>query len=83
MKRPAILLILLLTAVLSLALACKRVTITEYYIDRSSCNGCGECVRVCPNDAIYYDQDGKAEIDQSKCTQCANCVATCPNNAVY
>lgn len=81
--RPSLWLILLLTAVMALAAACKQVATTEYSIDTSSCNGCGECVRACPNDAIRINGAGKAEIDPTKCTQCARCVAVCPNNAVY
>lgn len=83
MRRPVILLLLLLGAVMALAVACKQVTTTEYTIDSSSCNGCGECIRICPNDAVYFDHSGKAAIDQTKCTKCANCVAICPNSAVY
>ncbi|GAB1365951.1 hypothetical protein MASR1M36_08220 [Candidatus Cloacimonadaceae bacterium] len=74
-------LLLLLTT--CLVVACKQSTFTEYTIDRSSCNGCGECSRVCPNDAIYYDTLGKAVIDQSRCSKCAKCVAVCPNSAIY
>jgi ferredoxin len=83
MKKPMFLLLLALGVLLLLGFACKRVTITEYTIDSSSCNGCGECVRICPNDAVYLDHNGKAAIDQTKCTQCANCVAICPNSAIY
>jgi len=60
--------VLIIFAVITLAfsLACKKATFVEYNIDRSSCNGCGECIRVYPNDAVYYDTHGKAVIDQSK-----------------
>ncbi len=83
MNRPTLILILLLAMVMTIAVACQRVTETEYSVDRHSCNGCGECVRICPNDAIYLDHLGKAAIDLSKCTQCGNCVAACPNSAIY
>ena len=78
-----ILLIILALLVLLMGFACKKAVWVEYSIDRNSCNGCGECIRVCPNDAVYLDTNGKAVIDQSKCTQCAKCVAVCPNNAIY
>lgn len=68
--------------ILALA-ACDKATVTEYNIDNLSCSGCGDCVRVCPNDAIYLDINGKARIDQSKCTRCGKCVTACPNSAVY
>lgn len=75
--------IALFLIVMFLGIACNKATFTEYNIERDSCNGCGECIRVCPNDAIYYDTQGKAVIDQTKCTQCAKCVAVCPNSAIY
>ena len=82
-------LILITLLVMILGFACKQATLTtgatmlNYEIDRSSCNGCGECMRVCPNEAIYLDINGKAVIDQSKCTKCQRCVAVCPNSAIY
>jgi len=82
MKALHLVLILLVVA-MALALACKKATFVEYNIDRQSCDGCGECIRVCPNDAIHYDTQGKAVIDQSRCTKCAKCVAVCPNSAIY
>ncbi len=83
MNKPAVILMLLLAAVLAFAVACQRATETEFSVDRLSCNGCGECVRICPNDAVYLDHLGKAAIDLSKCTKCGNCVAACPNSAIY
>lgn len=82
MKAKHILLVLLVL-ILLIGFACKKTTFVEYRIDRNSCNGCGECIRVCPNDAIYYDQQNKPVIDQSKCTKCGECVAVCPNSAIY
>lgn len=75
--------IALLALILLFSLACRKATFVEYRIDRESCNGCGECIRVCPNDAVDYDSQGKAVIDQSKCTKCSECVAVCPNSAIY
>ncbi len=85
MKKAYLLLCLAGAALLMvLALAsCDRVNITEYNIDAGSCSACGDCVRVCPNDAIYFDINSKARIDQSKCTRCGKCVTACPNSAVY
>lgn len=75
--------IILVLLLMALVVACKQATFTEYTIDRKNCTGCGECMRVCPNDAIYYDTQGKAVIDQTRCTKCAKCVAVCPNSAIY
>jgi len=63
--------------------ACKKPTEKEYNIDRSSCNSCGDCISVCPKDAIEYNLDGKAIIDQTKCVSCGECIAVCPQGAIY
>ena len=83
------LLVFITLLLMVLGFACKQATLTTgatmlvYEIDHSSCNGCGECIRVCPNDAIYFNVQGKAVIDQSKCTKCGKCVKVCPNSAIY
>jgi len=76
------LLILLFVAIL-FVFGCKKVTATEYNIDKQSCMSCGRCLQICPSDAIDFDIDGKAIIDQTKCTQCGRCVRVCPKDAVY
>lgn len=72
--------IILLLLLLS---SCKSLSESQYNVDTTSCNGCGECLQVCPSDAIDFDTDGKAIIDQTKCTQCAKCLNICPNEAIY
>ena len=48
------------------------------------CLGLGDCVAVCPNDAITIDEKRKvAVIDPDKCTGCGLCVAKCPKNIIY
>ena len=48
---------------------------------KQSCTGCGDCVNVCPVNAITI-QNGKAIIDQDKCIDCKFCVTTCTFNAI-
>lgn len=44
------------------------------------CLGFGDCVEVCPFDAIHMNKDtGLPVVDQDKCTACGKCVAACPN----
>ena len=47
----------------------------------STCNHCEapECVAVCPNQAMYVDEeDGTVQHDDSKCIGCQYCVNACP-----
>lgn len=50
-------------------------------VDKDKCDGCGECVDVCPVDAIEL-QSQKAVIDNDECIDCGICVETCPNQAI-
>ncbi|MEM3722163.1 MAG: hydrogenase iron-sulfur subunit [Candidatus Bathyarchaeia archaeon] len=45
------------------------------------CNGCGECVKICPVTAIAM-QEGKAKIDPFQCTGCGACIPICPREAI-
>jgi len=45
------------------------------------CIGYGDCVGVCPNDAICME-DGLARIDPRKCSGCNVCVKICPSNVI-
>jgi heterodisulfide reductase subunit A len=45
------------------------------------CDGCGECVKVCPVNAIRME-DGKAKIDPFQCVGCGACVPVCPREAI-
>lgn len=47
-----------------------------------NCVGCGECVDVCPVEAIHMEDD-KSVLDREKCIGCASCVAACPNRALF
>lgn len=42
------------------------------------CISCGRCKDVCHNDAIDFDEAGKAFIVLDKCIQCGYCMSACP-----
>jgi NADP-reducing hydrogenase subunit HndC len=54
----------------------------RYDILEDKCNGCGECLENCPEDAISGEKEKLHTIDQEKCTKCGICVNSCEFDAV-
>lgn len=50
-------------------------------VDVETCTGCGNCVEVCPVDAITIE-DGIAVVDEETCTDCGACANECPVEAI-
>ncbi|HEX5680919.1 MAG TPA: nitroreductase family protein [Desulfobacterales bacterium] len=50
-------------------------------IDRDTCIGCGECVRVCPSQTLEM-KEGKAVVTGARSLACGQCAAVCPVAAV-
>lgn len=48
-----------------------------------ACLGYGDCVRVCPRNAISINERNVAEIDPKKCIGCGLCVRECPNSIIH
>lgn len=46
-----------------------------------SCLGFGDCVQVCPFDAMKL-KDGLVHVIASKCTGCGQCIKACPRNSL-
>lgn len=71
---------------------------TRAHIDPNKCKECGKCAnacpynaiahlerpckKVCPVDAITYDEFGICVIDEKKCIQCGACIHSCPFGAI-
>ena len=51
------------------------------YVDSPRCRACGECLALCPQDAISM-RAGSAFIDETQCTGCEACVKACPEGAI-
>jgi ferredoxin len=49
-------------------------------IDKGKCTGCGDCVDVCPVEALSIENE-KAVVND-ECIDCGACVNTCPNDAI-
>lgn len=59
------------------SLSHKKIT-----IDQGDCEGCGSCVKRCPNHAIFLNSRGLAEVDHSRCITCGYCAPACPVMAI-
>lgn len=44
------------------------------------CNNCGECVKECPNQALFF-KNGIVNWNEDKCIQCDRCLETCKKNS--
>lgn len=52
------------------------------YINQEDCEGCGSCKAACPASAIFYNENGLAEVNHDKCLTCGYCSPVCPVRAV-
>lgn len=48
------------------------------------CDGCGECVDICPSDIIHIDPIYRRSynIEPNFCWECYSCVKACPQHAI-
>ena len=47
------------------------------------CIQCGECVGVCPTEALYHNRRGIIRVRKNLCTSCLACVGFCPHLAMF
>lgn len=58
------------------------VSFKKIHIDQGDCEGCGSCVKRCPNKAIYYNENGLADVNYDVCLTCGYCAPVCPVRAI-
>lgn len=46
------------------------------------CLGFGDCVKICPFDAIHMGKDGIPVVDPERCTACGRCISECPKDII-
>ncbi len=54
----------------------------KMWIEQSDCEGCGRCKAACQSGAIYWNENGLAEIDEKICLTCGYCAPVCPVRAI-
>ena len=47
-------------------------------INDDKCIKCGECIKVCPYDAIYIDSNNNYHVNEILCEGCVTCKLVCP-----
>ncbi|MEN8098391.1 MAG: 4Fe-4S binding protein [Chloroflexota bacterium] len=47
------------------------------------CDQCGECIAVCPTDALYRAPNGLVLLRKRDCVGCLACVGFCPTLVMY
>jgi len=55
---------------------------TEKLYNKSKCVGCGNCVAVCPEEALTLTAGEGIVTDFTRCTICGKCAEVCPTKAV-
>ncbi len=51
-------------------------------VDIGKCEGCGNCVAVCPT-GVFEMGEGKSKVVHPEaCTNCMQCVENCPQQAI-
>lgn len=51
-------------------------------VDKDKCIGCLSCVRICPYQVPFINDDGVAQIEIANCYGCGICVGFCPIHAI-
>ena len=47
------------------------------------CDQCGECIAVCPTEALYRAKNGIVRLRKRDCVGCLACVGFCPTLVMY
>jgi NADH:ubiquinone oxidoreductase subunit F (NADH-binding)/(2Fe-2S) ferredoxin/NAD-dependent dihydropyrimidine dehydrogenase PreA subunit len=63
------------------AKVCKALI--TFYINDEKCNGCGVCLKECPQNAISGEKKRPHKIDEELCIKCGICKDVCKFDAVY
>lgn len=47
------------------------------------CDQCGDCIPICPTQALQRNRAGVVQVKKDLCTGCFMCVAYCPKSAMF
>jgi len=54
------------------------------FVDMTRCDGCGQCVNICPSDIMHIDRKYRRayNVEPNFCWECYSCVKSCPQHAI-
>ena len=62
----------------------RDIIIATYFIRKTAhekCTGCGECIEICPVDAVRVENNVSI-VDEDWCVGCGVCILKCANSAI-
>ncbi len=54
----------------------------EVVVDPDKCEGCEECIEVCPADVFEMQDDKSVPVNAEECLGCESCIEVCDQEAV-
>lgn len=51
-------------------------------IINEKCDGCGECVDICPSEVFAIRKEKAIPENNDECVECCACVEVCPKDAI-
>ncbi len=60
-----------------------RISKLEKGFSANICNQCGECINVCPVEALTRDAKGIVRLNAKTCVGCLSCVGFCPTASMF
>ena len=54
----------------------------EVVVDPEKCEGCEECIEVCPVDVYELQDDKSVPVNAEECLGCESCVEVCGHEAI-
>ena len=60
-----------------------RIRATDGGFAAEFCIQCGECIAVCPTNALTQDRNGVIHVNKQLCVGCMSCVGFCPYGVMY
>ena len=62
----------------------KNLTVKKPVFNHSKCIRCGDCIKICPADALSFTENAekKVDINYKKCIRCYCCHEVCPADAI-